>query len=228
MAFWQDLFEGKPTTHTQLSLLNPEQEKYRSNILGQAQRGLNQSFDFTPIATAAQNRFQQQTLPSISERFANFNAQRGSGFNQATANAQRDLQTDLAAQQAQYGQQSMRTWADLLGQGLRPTSENITEEGTEPGINNIIESILPLLIHGGAAYATGGASIPFSAAMYGGGGGDYSELMKWFSNMRGKNKQSDNKQNNNQPQTTGSTKSSNLAGSPAAILGGGGGGGFGW
>jgi len=224
MAFLQDFFQGRPTTHTQFSLLNPEQERYRSNLLGTAQQGLNQSSDFAPIATAAQNRFQQQTMPSISERFANFNAQRGSGFNQATANAQRDLQTDLAAQQSQFNQQSMRTWADLLGQSLRPTSENITEEGSEAGINGVIESILPLLLHGGAAFATGGASIPFSAAMYGGGGGDFSDLMKWFKDLRGKNKQSDNKQPDNQPQTAGSTKSSNLAGSPAAILGGGGGG----
>lgn len=184
MAFW-DFFTGTPGQMTQAPLLTEQQQGAQNWALKNAQQGLGQAFNFQPIAEAAQNRFNQQTLPSISERFASMGAQRGSGYNQAVANAQRDLQMELAAQQQKFGLESQKNWADILGMGLKPSFENVWQEGTEAPINSLIEPAL----HAGAAWLTGGASIPFSAARYGAGGGDFGPLMQWFQGNKGQQQQ---------------------------------------
>ena len=181
MGFGQDFFQGRPGQNKQLSNLTPQQQQMWQQIMPMIQGGINNSFDFNKIAEGAQNRFQQNTMPSIADRFGSMDAQRSSGYGQATANAQRDLQLDLAGQQQKFGLESQRNWADILGLASQPQFENVYEEGRPAGIMSLIEQGLPLALHAGAAFATGGQSIPFSAAMYGAGGGqDFSGLMEWF------------------------------------------------
>lgn len=181
MGFAQDFFQGRQGQWKSNSTMTPEQQQLWAQIMPMIQGGINNSFDFNQIAQGAQNRFQQNTMPSIADRFGAMDAQRSSGYGQATANAQRDLQLDLAGQQQKFGLESQRNWADILGLASQPQFQSIYEEGRPAGINSIIEQGLPLALHAGAAFATGGQSIPFSAAMYGAGGGqDFSGLMDWF------------------------------------------------
>lgn len=181
-----DFLSGSPTRITPTTLLNPMQQSAQKFALGAAQKGINQAFDFAPIATAAQNRFQQQTMPSIAERFAGLGAQRGSAFNQATANAQRDLQLDLAGQNQQFNLASQRNWADILGQGLKPSIENIVEQGRPAGVLDLIKTLGPILARvylasqtaGGSEVAntvanttTGGSWFDWLKGLFGGGAG---------------------------------------------------------
>lgn len=170
----------KPSQIIQAPTRSNVQMEAMNQLLSSILPQLQQNIGFEPIAEAAQQRFQQQTLPSISERFAGMNAQRSSGYNQALANAQRDLQTQLAGQQAQFqlGQQS--NLGSLLGIGLQPQFENIYQEGGPTGLSNLLE----LLGHGAAGFFTSGASLPFSAAMLGAGsGGNYQGLQDWFGSV---------------------------------------------
>lgn len=182
MAF--DLF-GKPQgQYKQLPTKTPQQSQAVNQLLQQLMPQLQQSFDFEPIAQAATNRFNQQTLPGIGERFAALDGQRSSGYSQALANAQRDLQLGLAGQQQQYGLQQQGNLANLFGATQQPQFENIYEEGEQ----NPFLKLLELAGHAAAAYGTGGASVPFSASMLGGpsaGNQDYSQLQGFFKNLPG-------------------------------------------
>lgn len=171
-----DLFSTK-TQVNQVPTRSNQQMDTMNQLLSTIMPQLQQTQSFEPIAQAAQQRFNQQTMPSISERFAGMNAQRSSGYNQAMANAQRDLQTQLAGQQSQFQLGQQKNLGQLLGLGLQPQFENVIEEGGVTGLGRLLE----LLGHAGGAYLTDGASVPFSAGMLGAGtGGDYSQLMKFF------------------------------------------------
>ena len=170
MAFG-NFFSGTDPSVRQAPTLTPQQQQTSSQLLGLMPQ-LQQSFNFEPIAEAAQQRFQQQTMPGIAERFGGMQAKRSSGFNQATANAYRDLQTNLAAQQSKFGIQSQGHLAQLLGLGMKPQFENIYEPGEESPFGSFLGQALPAALHGGAAFLSGGATLPFTAAMYGGGVGD--------------------------------------------------------
>ena len=181
------LFRSTPGKWSQVSRVTPQQSALVQQLLsmlqgGQGPQGLGNAFNFEPIAQAATNRFNQQALPSIGERFAGMDAQRSSGYSQAQANAMRDLQLDLAGQQQRFGMENQRNLTDILGLALQPQFENVYQEGKPGALSGLIPDLLGLLGHGTAAFATGGASLPFSAAMYGGrgGSGDYTDLMRWF------------------------------------------------
>lgn len=86
----------------------------------------NQSFE--PIAKAARQGFSQQTVPTLAERFTNMNAGApASGFMNIMGAAGQNLETDLAAQRAQYGQQMIGNQGNfltqILGQALQPQFE---------------------------------------------------------------------------------------------------------
>lgn len=179
MAF-RDLFTSRSSVQ-QLPTTSPQQTQVMNQLLQTLSPQLGQMQSFEPVAEAAQQRFAQQTAPSIAERFAGIGAQRSSGYNQALANAQRDLQTQLAGQEAQFGLSQQNNLANLLQLALQPQFENIYQQGGPTGLSRILE----LLGHTGAGIATGGASVPFSAGMLGAGsGGDYSGLQNVFGDIR--------------------------------------------
>lgn len=180
MAF-MDFFTGKPGGWEQVSTVSPQQSQFMNSLLQNLGPQASQAFNFQPIAQAATNRFEQQTLPSIAERFAGMGSKRSSGYNQAMANAYENLQTNLAGQQAQFGLQSQGNLAKLLGLGLKPKFENIYMEGQE----SPFASILPYLIHAGVGIATGGASLPISAGMLGAGTADVGPLQNWLGSLFG-------------------------------------------
>lgn len=161
MAF-ADFFRGREPSVRQASTVTPEQQQAMSQLL-QLLPQAQQSFNFEPIAQAAQQRFQQETQPGIGERFGAMQAKRSSGYNQALANAYRDLQTNLAAQQSQFGLQSQGNLANLLGMGLKPQFENIYEQGEESPFASLLGQALPLA----AAYFTGGSSLPITQLLGG-------------------------------------------------------------
>lgn len=73
-------------------------------------------FNFQPIANEEMRRFQQQTVPSLAERFSGLDAQRSSAFRQSLGAAGSDLSSRLAALQAQTGLQSAGINQQRMGQ----------------------------------------------------------------------------------------------------------------
>lgn len=127
------VYQAPTTTGTQSNFMNM--------LLQQLGPQASQAFNFQPIAQAATNRFEQQTLPSIAERFAGMGAKRSSGYNQALANAYENLQTNLAGQQSQFGLQSQSNLAKLLGLGLQPQFENVFDPGSSGGFMQLLAAL---------------------------------------------------------------------------------------
>ena len=90
---------------------------------------------FEPIEQQARNNFNQQTIPSIAERFtAGTNGATSSpSFASQLGQAGAGLESDLAAMKAGYGQQNIQQILQLLQLGLRPQLENVNVNGS-PGL----------------------------------------------------------------------------------------------
>lgn len=95
----------------QLPTLNPQQITFLQQLLGQSSQNTDQAAQgfkqFLPggtggdaIAKAAQQRFQQQTIPSIMNSFG-VGAKSSSALNQALAAGAANLNTDIASQLSQ-------------------------------------------------------------------------------------------------------------------------------
>lgn len=108
--------------------VTPEQKMFLDQILGQSAGNGGQAAagyaQFLPgggggkaIADAAQNRFQQQTVPSIMNAFGS-NSKGSSALNQALAGGAANLNTDIASMLAQAQLQASQGLGNLsLGQG---------------------------------------------------------------------------------------------------------------
>ena len=136
---------------TQIETVNPEQRQVINQLLQQAlgvarglqQQPMGQLPSFEPIAQRARTQFQQQTIPSIAERFTALDGQRSSGFPQILGQQAAGLEEALAALAADYGIQQQQLGlqgqglqqnllATLLGIGTQPTFQNYLQE-RQPG-----------------------------------------------------------------------------------------------
>lgn len=113
-------------SYDKLNTVTPEQKTFLDQLLQLSlpnQQAAAQGFmQFLPgggggeaIAKAAQQRFQQQTVPSILNMFGN-GAKSSSGLNQALAAGASNLNTDIAAQLAQMQLQAAQGLGGLGSQ----------------------------------------------------------------------------------------------------------------
>jgi hypothetical protein len=98
---------------------------------------------FQPIADRAQRMYQQQTVPSLMERFNAMGS--GNALSSGALLAQLrgsgiDLSGDLAALQSQYGLQQQGLGQQLLNQGMRPQFENYYQEGGPSFMSGLMSS----------------------------------------------------------------------------------------
>ncbi len=127
---------------------NPQQQDILSQLLGMGAQGLGTD----AIEGKARRGFQQNTIPLLSERFANV-AGRGlsgigsSGYQNALQGAGTRLETKLAALRQGNAM-------NLLGLGLTPQQETYFE----PGSQGILGPLALLGADAGLTYLTGGAN----------------------------------------------------------------------
>jgi len=147
-GLYDTLFGREGQFKQSANMFNPQQQQILNQILGMGAQGLGTD----AIEGQARQGFQKNTIPLLSERFANI-AGRGlsgigsSGYQNALQGAGTDLETDLAALRQGNAM-------NLLGLGLTPQQETYFE----PGSQGLLE---PLLLKGAdaaATYFTGGAN----------------------------------------------------------------------
>ena len=137
-----EILLGSPGAPQQYPRYSPPQMQFIQSLLPLLSKelGEGQTLDFGPIAEQAQRRFQQQTVPGLAERFTAMTGGRSTSpslINQL-GRAGANLESDLAAQQAQYGLSAQQLKNQrlnmLLGGALQPAyaAENIIREG-QPG-----------------------------------------------------------------------------------------------
>ena len=135
---------GKPNKAktTQLPLYSKQQTDWMNQLGQMGMQGLQDpGAGFQPIADQAREQFYSKTMPGIAERFAGLGGTRSSAYQGAMAGAGQGLESDLAAQQAQYGLQNRASLSNIMQMGLGRQFENIYQPET-PGVMQTLGSSL--------------------------------------------------------------------------------------
>lgn len=164
-----------PARNEQLPLYNKQQQNLLSQILGQssgALQNLQKPFDFSPIENQARTGFQQQTIPSIAERFTSMGggALSSPAFASQLGQAGAGLETNLAGLKSQIGLQQQGQQQNMLMNLLRFALQPQTENLYHPRQPGIAETVSPYAIRALLAYLTGGSSEAANAGSQVGGG----------------------------------------------------------
>lgn len=159
MSFMDFLF-GKGEKTEQFKRFTPQQEQLQNQLLEGLSGQLPDAFSYLqrilsndPDAVKAfeaptRRAFEEQTLPSIAERFSGMGAQRSSAFGQQLGKAGEQLEEGLAAQRSGMQSQALAQLQSLLGGGMTPSFENVLRPGTKGlvgGLGESLSSLLPLL-----------------------------------------------------------------------------------
>lgn len=141
---------GQPGGLEQVSTVTPQQQGILQLLQQLGIYGLQNPYEgFEGIEQQARRQFNEQTVPSLYERFAGMgnNALSSGTLTSQLSQAGAGLESDLAAQKAQYGQQNMQQILQLLQLGLNPQTENVYRPGqngvTQNAILSLIRSLTP-------------------------------------------------------------------------------------
>ena len=179
-----DFFTGTPEKRENVSTLRPEQEPlYEQAVKAGLEPGAGGAFgtsadyyrnllsddsaDFNAFAAPQLRQYNQDIVPAISEQFAQGGGGQGSfsssGFRNAQTQGAIDLAERLGSMRANLRQAGAQGLSNIGQIGLQPYSQNMV---TQPGSEGFLTQAAKILPHAAAAYFTGGASIPGSAAMF--------------------------------------------------------------
>lgn len=129
----QNFWEGSPAGIETYNRYSPEQQQAMSMLLQQGLAGINTNdLDFSGIEGVARRDFQQKTIPSIAQRFANLGSLESSGFGNSLREGAVDLDTNLAGLRSGYNLQKQQLLQNMLGMGLAPQFDSISRDA-EPG-----------------------------------------------------------------------------------------------
>lgn len=189
--FWKSVgnfFGGTPEKHKRVSTLREEQEPLYQQLVNAGQnpgaggafgdaadyyRDLlsNDSQTAQSMFAPEQRRFREQIIPDLAEQFAGMGSGglSSSGFRNASINAGTDLSERLGAIRANLRAQGAAGLANIGQQGLQNYSQDVVTQQGSPGF---LAQAGPALAQAGLAYATGGASLPFTSGIFGGAGGN--------------------------------------------------------
>lgn len=148
------------------NLYSPQQQEILNRLLQQGSQGLG----YDAIEGAARRGYQNSTIPMLSERFANIGGRGLSG--RGSSGYQNAIQDEGTLLESQLAKGRQENSMNLLNLGLTQQSQPYYQPG-KPGIlGDLIKGGVDL----GAAYLSGGATAPASAAswlqkLYGNGGG---------------------------------------------------------
>lgn len=160
------LFGEKSKTKTK-PIYNPQQEDLLNQIMAAMQPGLGSGFQnlqnilggdqesMDAFQAPARRAFEQQTLPTIAERFTGTfgtGSQRSSAFGQSLGQAGRELEENLAAQRANLQSGALSQLMGFMPQALAPRQYQYNT----PGSSGIIQELLSALAQGAGGAIGGG------------------------------------------------------------------------
>lgn len=141
MGFLDFLF-GKGEKTQQFQKYTPQQQQLFNQLSSGAGQQLPQAFQYLQnilsqdpeamkaFEAPARRAFEEQTLPTIAERFSSMGAQKSSAFGQQLGQEGAALEENLAAQRGGMQAQALNQLLGLLGTGLTPQFENVLRPGT--------------------------------------------------------------------------------------------------
>ena len=128
---------GDPAKTQQFQRFTPEQQSIMDQLMQQGAENM----DFSGVEGLAKKRFEEDTIPSIAERFTSMGsggAQRSSAFESSLGRAGSDLEAQLAALKPQFG-------AQQLQMGLQPRFDTGFSSATSGFGQQMGESLMQLL-----------------------------------------------------------------------------------
>lgn len=152
---------GKDEKTEQFQRFTPQQQGLQSQLQGGVGAQLPQAFEYlqqilsgdpamiSKFEAPARRAFEEQTLPSIAERFTGMGAQKSSAFGQQLGQAGAGLEESLSAQRAGLQGNALSQLQGLLGGAMTPSFENVVRPGTQGFVGGAAQSfsqILPLLL----------------------------------------------------------------------------------
>lgn len=159
----------------QLPLHTPQGMSALEELLGMARQGLQDPMQgFEPIKQNILNTLQQETIPSIAQRFASMGsggALTSSGLQGALGQALENIAPKLAALGSEYGLKNRQGLLDMLQLGLTPQYETTMMPGRPGHLENWL---LPGLkgLAGGLNFVPGVGSLLANLAQAGIGGAE--------------------------------------------------------
>lgn len=128
-----------------IDLYSPFQQAFMNYALAQSIPALAHNFtNFAPLRAEAERKFQQETIPSLASRFTNLGGRRGSGaFARMSQQAGADLQSQLAAQEAQFNLQRQGQAANIGNMGLRQLFEPVYTPEQPSGLQQFVGEVGP-------------------------------------------------------------------------------------
>ena len=160
MAFLDFLF-GKGEKTQEFQRFTPEQQQLQQQILGGLSGQLPAAFQYlnqilsddpeilSQFEAPTRRSFQEETLPSIAERFTRLGAQQSSAFGQQLGKAGERLEEKLSAQRAGLKGSALGQLQSLLGGAMTPSFETAFRPGTQGLLGSSAQSlaqILPFLL----------------------------------------------------------------------------------
>jgi hypothetical protein len=147
-------FLGKDPQFLQFSPYTQNQMSALQQLLQMGLGGMQQqNFSFDPIEQRARTMFQEQTIPSLAERFAGLGGLRSSAFQTSLGRQASDLESQLAGMRSQYNMNLLPFYQNLATIGLTPQYESIYAPGGPGAVHAAARGI--------------GSLIPFGAQMAG-------------------------------------------------------------
>jgi hypothetical protein len=157
MGWFSKFFNGTPEKHERISTLRKEQEPVYGQLTNAAQQqGAGGAFgdaadyyrnlmsdnpeDLKAFAAPELRRFNEETIPGLSEQFAGMGAGglSSSGFRNAAVNANTDLSERLGQIRANLRMQGAQGLQDIGKQALGNYSQDVT---TDPGSEGLVGNI---------------------------------------------------------------------------------------
>lgn len=170
-----DFLFGTPERTEQFQRYNQPQQDVFGKMLSGGESQLPQIFQYLQqlisqnpemlkqFQAPARRSFEEQTLPSIAERFTGMGGQNTSAFAQELGAAGAGLEENLSAQRAGLGDSAIKQLMQILGGGLTRQTDTVIR----PGQTGFLQSMAPGIGQGLGYLGGGGAMGAASAGMRG-------------------------------------------------------------
>ncbi len=148
---------GKDEKTQQFQRFTPEQQALQQQQIGGVSEQLPDMFQYLQqilsnnpdlmrqFEAPSRRAFEEQTIPTIAERFTGMGAQKSSAFGQQLGQAGQRLEESLAAQQANLKGGAASQLQQLFSGAMTPSFNTLTTEGQPSMLPEILMKVLPLL-----------------------------------------------------------------------------------
>lgn len=142
---------GKKEKTQQMPLFSPEQQAFMDMLLQGTKPGVQSGMEYLSqllsgdekemdiFEAPLRRQYEEQTIPSLAERFASLDAQDSSAFGQALGQAGAGLTENLAALRQGLKMQALQQLQGLFTPGLGQRQENILRPGTSGFLGGVAQ-----------------------------------------------------------------------------------------